>query len=128
MTAPIIHLRINREGSFALATGARGDNQCGKEGQLQYKYFCTIEATNKSLTKEGYVMENLWTDEYFQQTYNGMPSAPSCEQMAQDAIKHFLNLFETHPELQQVDLRRIYIRIHGTPISFIEGEWNKDEK
>lgn len=120
-----IILRINREGSFALATGARGDNQCGTQGQLQYKYFCTIEASNKSLTKEGYVMENLWTDQYFQRTYNGKSSAPSCERMAQDAIEYFVGLFETHEELKMVDLRRVYIRIHGTPVSFIEGEWKK---
>lgn len=124
-----ITLRINREGEFSVDTSQRSPQQCGKVGQQLYKYFCTIEATNKSLTPEGYVMENLWTDQYFQDTYGStagdMIPVPSCEQMAMEAVQYFRNLFKKHPDLQKVDVQRIYVRIHGSPVSFIEAEWKK---
>lgn len=119
-----IMLRINREGSFE--TGSDTDNQCGKIGQRQYKYFITIEASNKALTPEGYVMENAWCDNYFRDRYERqhMPCG-SCEEMAQAAVKYFVSLFRDHPDLQPVDLRRVYVRIHGSTWSFIEAEWSK---
>lgn len=124
-----ITLRINREGEFSVEDNQQTPNQCGKVRQQTYKYFCTIEATDRSLTKEGYVMENLWTDEYFQERYvgNGIP-VPSCEKMATYAVEHFRHLFKIHPDLKKVDLQRIYVRIHGSPVSFIEAEWVKNKK
>jgi hypothetical protein len=122
-----ILLRINREGSFSVSESAQTAHQCGKIAQSQYRYFCSIEATNERLTPEGFVMENMWVDEYFQATYNlETKEVPSCEKMAQDAIAHILHLFARQPDLREVDLRRILIRIHGSPVSFIEGEWRKE--
>lgn len=122
-----ILLRINREGSFAVSESAQTESQCGRVAQTQYRYFCSIEATNKKLTPEGFVMENLWADQYFQDTYNlETKEVPSCEEMAQRAIDHFLGLFQTVPELEGIDLTRILVRIHGSEVSFIEGEWRKE--
>lgn len=125
-----ITLRINREGEFTTLPAQETDNQCGKVGAQHYRYFVTIEASNKKLTEQGFVMENLWVDEYFQNRYVlGREKCASCEDMAQEAIKHFLGLFgrvcgqEGIEELQEVDLRRIYVRIHGSNVSFIEAEW-----
>lgn len=118
----ICKLRINREGSFSVTPAEGAETQCGTVGKRDYTYFVSIEATNRRLTPEGYVMENGLTDEYFQKTYNGKTMVcPSCEQMAQDAIEYFRSKFdyEGAPELT-----RIYVRINGTPFSFIEGEWN----
>lgn len=119
-------LTINREGSFYVFYRQRTENQCGKEGQTTYKYFCSISASSLALTPEGYVMENLWTDQYFQDLYvnKGSP-VPSCEQIAMDAVDHFRNLFKTHSDLKKVAVNRIYVRIHGTDVSFIECEWKK---
>lgn len=126
MAKASILLRINREGSFTVSESAQTPQQCGKVGQKEYRYFCSIEATNEHLTPEGYVMENAWVDEYFQATYNQETKAvPSCEQMAQDAITHILHLFARQPDLKKVQLTRILIRIHGSPVSFIEGEWKR---
>lgn len=117
-------LTINREGSFEVWYDNTCENQCGKQGQTEYKYSVSISAMNTRLTKEGYVMENAWCEEYFK-GYEGMDGrrVSSCEGMAQDAIKHFIELFKTNPELEGVKVVRIYVRIHGSPVSFIECEW-----
>lgn len=124
-------LRINREGEFVATRDQKTESQCGKVGAQHYRYFVTIEATNKKLTKEGFVMENMWVDEYFQDRYvNQQVECSSCEDMAQHAINHFLGLFgricgvEGNEELREVDLQRIMVRIHGSPVSYIEAEWN----
>lgn len=120
-----IILRINREGTFPC--GERTTFQCGTEGKEDdYRYAIAIEATNKKLTPEGFVMENAWCEEYFKQTYGEKPERPSCEEIAQRAIRYFREKFEKEPDLQGVELRRIYVRIHGSPVSFIEAEWKKD--
>lgn len=125
---PEILLRINREGEFNTQEHQDTDSQCGKVGARSYKYFVSIEASNRKLTKEGFVMENLWVDEYFKKRYQeGDGKCPSCEDMAQEAISHFRNLFDTKEELKGVDLRRIFVRIHGSPVSFIEGEWKAEQ-
>lgn len=125
-----IALRINREGEFTTVPSQETESQCGKVGALHYRYFVSIEASNKKLTKEGFVMENLWVEEYFHNRYvRDRQACASCEDMAQEAVKHFLRLFGRicgepgEPELEGVDLRRILVRIHGSPVSFIEAEW-----
>lgn len=123
-------LRINREGEFFATPAQETESQCGKVGAAHYRYFVTIEATNKKLTKEGFVMENLWVEEYFQNRYiRDQQACASCEDMAQEAVMYFLHLFgrvegkDADPALEGVDLRRVYVRIHGSPVSFIEAEW-----
>lgn len=123
---PPMTLRINREGSFTAHADSEHPNQCGRVGLRHYKYFVTIEASNGSLTHEGYVMENQWVDDYFQNRYT-IPGAKcgACETMAQDAVAHFRDLFTVNSDLQRVDVRRIYVRLHGSEYSFIEAEWKR---
>lgn len=118
-------LRINREGEFiAIHESQSTENQCGKPGAKKYRYFVTIEATNRRLTAQGFVMENLWVADYFRERYETRQEpCRSCEDMAQEAVRHFGDLFTTVEELKGVDLRRIYVRIHGSDVSFIEAEW-----
>lgn len=87
----------------------------------------SITAKNNALTREGYVMENQWVDDYFQGEYTQAPNpdAVSCEEMSQRAVEFFIARFYGDDELSNVDVTRIYVRIHGSPISFIEAEWNK---
>src|SRR5262245_40668250 len=93
-------LRINREGEFK---GMRPSlQQCGKVGQVDYRYFVTIEATNKHLTPEGYVMENRWVESYFQNRYGPRRNCPSCEEMAQNAVDYFRKLFGAHHALKDI--------------------------
>lgn len=117
-------LRINREGSFEVTIDQRSQDQCGRVGVLRYKYFVTIEATNRTLTEQGFVMDNALCDLYFQERYGKkMEECPSCEQMVQDAITHFKGIFEK--DTPEVELMRIMVRIHGSEVSYIEGEWKR---
>lgn len=128
MKRPAMLVSINREGRFTIPYSARRSyGQCGAEGATQYKYFVTIQASNTGLTSDGYVMENQYVDDYFQEEYtrNENPDAVSCEDMAQRAVEHFIARFYGDPELMLVEVQRIYVRIHGSDISFIEAEWKK---
>lgn len=117
-------LRINREGSFEVTLEQRSQDQCGRVGVLRYKYFVTIEATNRTLTEQGFVMDNAICDLYFQERYGKrLEECPSCEQMVQDAIDHFKGIFEK--DTPEVELMRIMVRIHGSEVSYIEGEWHR---
>lgn len=117
-------LSINREGEFIAQDDSATDNQCGATGARRYRYFVTIQANNDHLTKEGYVMENLWVAEYFKKRYEvDGDKCASCEDMAQTAVIYFLNLFKLKDELKGVEPVRIYVRIHGSDVSFIEAEW-----
>lgn len=117
-------LRINREGSFEVTLDQRSQDQCGRVGILRYRYFVTIEATNRILTEQGFVMDNALCDAYFQETYNKKKKeCPSCEQMVQEAISHFKGIFEK--ETPEIELMKIMVRIHGSDVSYIEGEWQR---
>lgn len=118
-------LKINREGQFTVNDRSKHPSQCGSVGKRDYKYFVTIEATNKHLNQVGYVMENMLVDEYFQQTYhNKAMKCDPCEAMASRAIAALKAL--VYRENPKVELKRIYVRIHGTPASFIEAEWKNE--
>lgn len=125
----LMRLSINREGEFIAQDDSATDNQCGMTGARRYRYFVTIEANNDNLTREGYVMENLWVAEYFKNRYEveGNKCA-SCESMAQAAVQYFLWLFQAKDELKGVKPTRVYVRIHGSDVSFIEAEWTGKPK
>lgn len=128
MKRPVMTLSINREGMFTIPYSARRkEGQCGSEGATIYNYQVKITASNKSLTDAGYVMEIQYIDDYFQAEYtqNPNPEAVSCEDMAQRAVEFLVAKFYADEELAEVDLRKIYVRVSGSPISFIEAEWQR---
>lgn len=122
-------LSINRAGEFITHGNADHPNQCGKTGARHYRYFVTITASNKTLTYDGFVMDNKWVDDYFQDCYGEEGTkklqCDSCENMAQRAVEYFHCIFENELSLRGVKVERIYVRIHGSEISYIEGEWNR---
>lgn len=121
-------LSINRAGEFIAHADAQHPQQCGREGVRHYKYFVTIMAGNHHLTPDGFVMDNAWVDEYFQRCYGNIGyrmKCDSCENMAQRAVHEFHEMFKRIHELKSIDLKRIYVRIHGSDFSFIEAEWKK---
>lgn len=121
-----IILKINRHGTFKIAPEQDTMSQCGREAIREYGYHVTIEATDKKLTPEGFVMDNFLIFDYFRRVYveNKSPCL-SCEKMALDCLDYFQGLFKIDPKLKEIDVRRIYVKIQGTDVSFIEAEWCK---
>lgn len=122
-----MRLRVNREGEFLARSNSKSRNQCGTVGQRSYRYFVTIEATNKRLDRQGFVLDNALVHAYFTDCYCATDSRSrvlSCEEMAQRAVGHFVELLLSEPDpKRRIDLRRVYVRIHGSAVSFIEAEW-----
>lgn len=120
-------MRINRHGEFTTKVTPGLEVQCGHVGATTYKYHVTIEATDSYMTQEGYVADNFEIFKYFQKFYaNKDSTSDSCEMIAKKAVLYFLNLFLTKKELVPVDLRRIYVRIDGAEVSFIEADWSRE--
>jgi AcrR family transcriptional regulator len=124
ITRPM-RLRINRSGRFSVTPATTDEqHQCGYTRASVFSYFVSIEALNHTLTEEGFVMDNNWVDEFFQEAYSRSDRvAPPCETIAQEAIYYFLNLFESHMALLTVQPTHILVRIHGSEVSYIEAEW-----
>ena len=79
-----MNLCLEREGEFDPVNMRENMNRCGQLGLMHYKYHVKIEATDESLTKEGFVIENSRVHNYFLTRYcSGRPfTAVSCENMA----------------------------------------------
>lgn len=121
-----VKLKVNREGQYTVKNVENFQSQCGHVGQREYKYFVTVEANNKKLNNDGFIIDNDYIDKYFKTKYHKkeMPWE-SCEVMVCKALDYFVTAFKREPELKKIDLQRVYVRVHGSSFSFIEGEWFK---
>ena len=82
-----MNLCLEREGEFDPVNMRENMQRCGQLGLMRYKYAVRIEATDESLSKEGFVIENGRVHNYFLTRYcSGRPFvAVSCERMAMKA-------------------------------------------
>jgi|SRR5277367_4527081 len=80
-------LSLERDGEFDPVNMREQSNRCGHIGLMKYRYAVRIEATNESLSPEGFVIENGRIHNYFLTRYcSGRPwKAISCENMASKA-------------------------------------------
>lgn len=131
-------LILNRKGEFPchwLST----DNMCGTINTTEpiYSYDCRIE-TADILDKQGFIMDQLMVDDYFQKRYTHSEgryrqrqrhNAVSCEQIAINGVNEIKRMLEDHM-LKETGISVIY-KIAVT-ISFgpkhasITAEWTPD--
>lgn len=109
-------LTVNRCGEFNIISSSPR-NQCGSENTTSYEYEVAISAHADCLDKDGFVIDSLEIDAYFQKHYDERKiRAESCEKMATKAVEFF-------NKLKNVSLVRVKIR--GTDVSYIEAVWNR---
>lgn len=121
-------VRVNREGSFEIQKDQlHMTANCGSSDRKNFRYEVMIEATNKHLTSDGFVMENGVIDEYFKNKYEvNKEPCKSCELIAMEALGNFLDMFnDASLPTAGVEVKRILVRIHGATVSFIEAEWKR---
>lgn len=127
---PKLLLSINRIGSFHIKPEQFCGPQCGSTAMTDYEYRVKIEAYDTRLIEpEMFVLNNEHVTEYFDKKYHQERcTVLSCEVIAQDAICYFLALF-VGPEAKYrfIDVQRIKVWIRGAEVSFITGEWKKED-
>lgn len=78
-------LTLEREGEFDAVNMVETQTKCGPLGLKHYRYAVKIEATDESLSPEGFVIENGRVHQYFINNYANPRRrwpAISCEKMA----------------------------------------------
>lgn len=124
-----ILLQINRKGKFTIEPSQCSNIQCGREGEREFSYEVSIEATEKCLREpEMFVLDNTIFKDYFDNKYmRDKDQCRSCEIVACDAIKYFRNLMlEENAPFGHVDIKKIVVIISGSEFSHIKGEWTND--
>lgn len=118
-------LSVNRKGSFFIDESQCTESQCGYNTRRMYEWNVCIEATDKQLTIERFVIDNNELSKYFNEKYHVEKcKVISCEDVACEAVEYFKNIFkEKYPF---IDLKRIKITISGAGESFITAEWKNN--
>jgi hypothetical protein len=80
-------LTLEREGEFETKGMVETQTKCGPLGLQKYSYAVKIEATDESLSPEGFIIENGRVHNYFITRYASGKgfAAVSCEEMARRA-------------------------------------------
>jgi len=109
-------LRMRREGEF-VANWSDVHTGCGtpKLGPNVYRYVCEIESTRESLDENGFILDNMEVDAYFQSVYSARVPAKSCERIAINAVEHIRRMLR--------DPLRVAVTIYGSPQAGLTAEW-----
>lgn len=109
-------LTVNRCGEFNIISSSPG-NQCGSENTTSYKYEVAISAHADNLDSDGFVIDSLEIDDYFQKYYDERKiRAESCEKIATKAVEFF-------SKFKNVSFIRV--KIKGRDVSHIDAVWNR---
>lgn len=115
---------INRKGMFTIDPNRTSEFQCGREGLIQFTYDVTICSTNRTLDKNGFIIDNAVIDDYFNKTYTKKKSneaISSCELIAQDTVKYF----HKYLEKRKIEILEINVIISGSEHSRLTASWEK---
>lgn len=112
-------LRINKTGSFIVEGSQFFESQCGFVGNKLYKFDVTVEAIDERLTPEGFVMDRILVNEYFDERYCvKKDTCHSCEIMAREAVEHFKAILNQ----TNISWTKVVVRLMGDENGFVEAE------
>lgn len=117
-------LTLKREGEFVPVNMKENQtDRCGQVGMPSYKYIVHVEATDDSLSKEGFVIENSRLHNYFLTRYcSGRPwNAISCERMA---IKGAMEIGRTLIK-ENISVTAVKVTVVGSNSAQIEAVWTR---
>jgi hypothetical protein len=120
--SPLI-LRLERSGKFNAATSMIPNRKkCGSMSSTVYSYTVRVEATDRRLTSDGFVLNNELIHEYFVGKFGVKASkwdAISCELMAMTAATELAKLICD----QGVDCHQVDVSITGSNGARITATW-----
>lgn len=117
---------MKRSGSFR-ANWIDTHNVCGVNPTTRpvYNYNCELETTDK-LDENGFIMDNLLVDKYFQANYaSWLPVLPlSCELIAKRAVENLVRMLEDHDQ----NPIRVAVTVGGSTEAMLTCEWQQETK
>jgi hypothetical protein len=124
-----MELLLERSGRFnAAASMIPNNRKCGSMGSKVYSYAVRVEATDKKLTEEGFVLNNELIQAYFVGRFGAKAAkwdAISCELMARTAAR---DLFKQVCD-GGADCQCVEVSITGSNGAKITAKWTvEDEK
>lgn len=116
-----MNLRLYREGVFNPVNMRENLNRCAQLGVKQFRYAIEVIATDDSLSKEGFVVEQSRLHNYWLTRYcSGKPwHAISCENMA---IKAAMEIGRTLYR-EGISVVGVKVTMHGAEGAKIDAEW-----
>ncbi len=118
-------VKLTRSGRFHARTMRRNEHKCAAMRTKTYPYEIAIEATDRSLSPEGYIFNNERIGAYFDSRFgeNAEPwDAVSCENMALTAANELARIMLD----EGIDVRRVECQILGSNGAKIRAIWNKE--
>lgn len=121
-------LAIERSGTFEVRWTGSDAQQCGVRGTRRLKYHVRIEARDKHLTPEGFIIDNQAIDRLFQRRYGAQRPRPfvSCERIASDVCRVLHRRFG-RGKLRNVQITALQVTVGmaGGP-AHITASWRRD--
>ena len=120
-----MNLSLEREGEFVPVNMVENNTRCGPIGHMHYKYAVRIEATDDSLSEEGFVIENSRIHNYFLTRYCDYGrsfTAISCEKMA---IKASMEIGRTLVK-EKISVTKVIVTIFGSNNARLTATWTPD--
>lgn len=119
-------LILERAGKFRASSMIPNARKCGSMRSIVYSYSVRVEASSRTLTPEGFVLNNEMIHEYFVGKFGVRApkwNAVSCEMMALTAASNLAALIQ----YQGVDCRKVEVSITGSNGARITARWPFEE-
>lgn len=80
-------LTLQRQGEFRVGQCGDDTTQCGMRGTRTLHYDVSIRSTERQLNENGFIVDQLEIQRYFDTRYQVVPRFLSCEEIACEATK-----------------------------------------
>lgn len=112
-------LRLEKQGTFTTSFIGSPEYKCGPEATTQFAYQLRIDATNESLSPEGFIIENGRLQAYFDNAYSRPQPVKSCERIAADACKAIGERLIR----ERISVQAVRCSIAGTGQTMLTATW-----
>jgi hypothetical protein len=118
-----MNLSLEREGEFEPVGMRENNHRCGPIGSMRYRYHVKIDATDESLSPEGFIIENGRVQEYFVSNYcSGKEwDALSCELMAARAAVDLGLILVA----EDISVLRVTVTVFGSNNAKLMATWER---
>lgn len=115
-------LMMEKAGKFKPAFTPNPASKCDLPEHDIYRFHCKVLATDEVLTPEGFILDNVKINEFFDTAYNGLPQM-SCERMAAHGARGIGTLLHG----MGISVRTVTVKIGGSNGAWLTAQWHITE-
>lgn len=117
-----MELLMRRVGQFDVYWTHDNTTQCGQAGTERLAYDVRIEANDRCLDENGFIIDNNDIDGYFKRKYRRVRKFESCEKIAMVACEEIRAMLGDKP------FRSIEVTIAGSKMARLTAKWVRPKK